>query len=189
MVPITSPRRTSKAEAPAAPTTFAEVASLKMAASLTTYRAFVARAAVGESLDAEELGQVLELLAYLRLPETAWDRDVAAQRDYANTIAAIAQSESTTHAEEQRLAAVTERIKDLEEQLKALRGEYYTLATVAPMTRVGNMQRRNELAANHPHLFLDVADAVRLRQEARDKAAGLARKQNTTEPKTSWSVG
>ena len=189
MVPMTSPRRTSKAEAPAAPTTFAEVASLKMVASLTTYRAFVARAAVGESLDAEELGQVLETLAYLRLPESAWDRDVSAQRDYASTLAAIARSESTTHAEEQRLAAVTERIKDLEEQLKALRGEYYTLATVAPMTRVGNMQRRNELAANHPHLFLDVADAVRLRQEARDKAAGLARKQNTNEPKTSWSVG
>ena len=189
MASTTSTRRASKAEAPVAPTTFAEVASAKMAETLTKYRAFVARAAAGESLDAEELGQVLESLAYLRLPEFAWDRDVSAQRDHTNTLAAIAQSESKTHAEEQRLAAVTERIKNVEEELKALRGEHYTLATVAPMTRVGNMQRRNELAANHPHLFLDVADAVRLRQEARDKAAGLARKQNTNEPKTSWSVG
>jgi hypothetical protein len=66
MVTATTTRRPSKAEAPAAPTTFAEVAAAKMADTLTKYRAYVARAAGGESLTAEELDKVLELAKGVR---------------------------------------------------------------------------------------------------------------------------
>lgn len=190
MVTATTTRRSaSKSDTPPAPATFAEVASAKMAATLTKYRAFVSRAAAGESLTPDELGQVLEALAYLRLPEYAWERDVSAQRDHTMTLAAIAKAEATKDADEKRLTVVTERIKQLDEELKSLRGEQYTLATVSPMTRVGHMQRQNELTANHPHLFMDVADAVRLRQDAKDKAAGVGRKPAVNEPMTTWSIG
>jgi hypothetical protein len=189
MVTATTTRRPSKAEAPAAPTTFAEVAAAKMADTLTRYRTFVTRAAGGESLNAEELDKVLELLAYLRLPEYAWTRDVAAHRDHAAASKAVDEMRSTKAADAAKAEKVAERIKQIDEELKSLRQELHNLTTVSDLRRVGQGQRVNELMVNHPHLFAELPEAVRLRQEDRDKATGGRHAGDSREPQTTWSIG
>ena len=189
MVTATTTRRPSKSEAPAAPATFAEIAAAKMADTLTKYRDYVARAAGGESLDAGELEKVLELLAYLRLPEYAWTRDVAAHRDHAAANKAVEEMRSTKVTDAAKAEKVAERIKQIDEELKSLRQELHNLTTVSELRRVGEGQRVNELTANHPHLFADLSVAVRLRQEARDKATGTRHPGEGREPQTTWSIG
>lgn len=185
-MPTTTTRR-PKAEPQ--PATFAEIAARKMTETLTQYRGFVQRSASGEKLSADELDQVLEALAYLRLPEYCFERDVQAQRDYTASAKAIAEANAKRPANDARLAEVVARIKEAEAELQALRTEQHTLANIEPMVRVGHGQRVNELALNHPHMFLDVAEAVRLRQEAKDKANGGRPAPASSEPVTSWSIG
>jgi len=177
-----------KAE-PQPPATFAEIAARKMSETIEQYRGFVQRAASGEQLKMDDLDQVLEALAYLRLPEYAFERDVHAQRDYAAAAKGIADANARRPAIVARLGAVVARSKEIEAELKALRSEQHTLATVEPMTRVDNGRRLNELELGHPHLFLDVADAARMRQEAKDKATGGKPAPASSEPVTTWSIG
>lgn len=177
-------------KAEAQPVTFAEIAHRKMADAVNQYRTLVAQAAAGEQLGEGELSRALDLLAYLRLPEFAWQRDVAAQRDREAAAAALDKLNSTREADDARLAEVTARIKALDAELAALKTEQHTLANVAPMTRVSFMQRINELAANHPHLFLDVSEAVRLRQDAKDRASNGGKvPPAVSEPISTWSIG
>jgi hypothetical protein len=42
---------------------------------------------------------------------------------------------------------------------------------------------------NHPHLFAELPEAVRLRQEDRDKATGGRHAGDGREPQTTWSIG
>ena len=185
----TTTTKRPKASEPAEPATFAEIAARKMTETLEQYRGYVQRSASGEKLSADDLDRVLEALAYMRLPEYAWDRDVQAQRDYTASAKAVAESSAKRPANDARLAEVVARIKEAEAELKALHAERNMLANVEPMARVGQMQRVNELQVNHPHLFLDVADAVRLRQEAKDKATGGRPAPAASEPITTWSIG
>lgn len=178
---------TRRPKAEPQPTTFAEIAARKMAECIEQYRGHVRRAAAGERLTADDLDKVLEALAYMRLPEYAWERDVQAQRDHDSASKAAAELRAKQPASDARLAEITARIKAVEAELHALRSEQHMLATVEPMTRVGHGQRINELAFNHAHLFADVAEAARLRQEAKDKPAGVRPK--TDEPITTWSIG
>ena len=180
---------TRRPKAEPQPATFAEIAARKMTETLTEYRAFVQRAASGEQLKMDDLDKVLELLAYLRLPDYCFERDVQAQRDYTASAKSIEQLNAKRPANDARLAEVVARIKEVEAELQALRTEQHTLANIEPMTRVGHGQRVNELALNHPHLFLDVAEAVRLRQEAKDKANGGRPAPASSEPITTWSIG
>lgn len=185
----TTTTKRPKASEPAEPATFAEIAARKMSETITAYRRFVTRAASNERLTGDDLEKVLEALAYMRLPEYAWERDVQAMRDHAAATAAIAEMAGKAEADAERLAVVVERIKAVEAELKALKGEHYTLTQVNTMQRVGQMQRVNELAMNHPHVFMDVADAARLRQEAKDKAAGVRPQPAGDEPMTTWRIG
>lgn len=171
------------------PTTFAEIAGKRMRDRIEQYRASVQRAAAGEQLHGEELAQVLEALTYMGLPEYAWDRDVAAQRDYTAADKALAAALEKKPAGDARLADIVARIKEIEAELKVLQAERNVLANVEPMVRVGQMQRVNELHVNHPHLFLDVADAARMRQEAKDKATGGKPAPAASEPITTCSIG
>lgn len=166
----TATRRSKEQAAPAV--TFADVARKRMRDRIEQYRASVQRAAAGQQLDAAELEAALEALTTMGLPDYAWDRDVSAQRDYASTVQTLNEAQARRPASEARLTEIVARIRTIEEELKALRSERHTLADVDPMTRVNTQQRLNELALNHPHLFLDVAEAVRLRQEARAKTTG-----------------
>ena len=159
--------------APAAPApTFAEIAAKRMRETVEKYREHVRRAASGERMAEEHLGQVLELLSFMHLPQYAWERDVAAHRDYMTASKAAAECQLKRPASESRLQEVVARIKEIEAELKSLRGEQYTLAEVEPMTRVGHGRRMNELEANHPHVFADIDTAARLRSEAKAKATG-----------------
>ncbi len=182
-----SKSETSTAVAP--PQTFAEVAAGKMAETITKYREFVTRHANGEALTGDELGTVVECLAYMRLPEYAWDRDVAAHREHVAASQAVKAMQATKHDDAARLTEITAKIKRLDEELKALRLEQYNLANVKDMQRVGHGQRLHELAANHPHLFLEINDAVRLRQDARNTTAHTKRQPMAGEPIPTWSIG
>ena len=162
-------------KAPAVPMTFAEIAAQKMRDTIEQYREQVARAAGGEAIDPVSAEKVLAMLAFMHLPDYAWDRDVAAHRDYAATTAAIEQATADAPARELRLVEVVARIKAIEEELKALQSERHTLASVDPMVRVGHMSRRNELTVNHPHLFLEVEQAAQMRSDAKAKATGVKR--------------
>ncbi len=161
-------KNTDTAPAP----TFAEIAAKRMRETVAKYREHVRRAASGERMDAEQLGQVLELLAFMHLPEFAWERDVQAHRDYVTASKAAAECQLKRPASEARMQEVTARIKQVEAELKALRAEHYTLGQVEPMTRVAHGQRINELELNHPHVFADIDAAARLRSEAKAKATG-----------------
>jgi len=183
------PTTTRRPKADTQPATFAEIAARKMRETIEQYRGFVQRAASGEELNAEDFDRVLEALAYMRLPEYAWTRDVQAQRDYTAATAAVAEATSKGPANDARLVEVVARIKEIEGELKVLQAERNVLANVEPMVRVGQMQRVNELHVNHPHLFLDAADAARMRQEAKDKAAGGKPAPASSEPVTTWSIG
>jgi hypothetical protein len=65
----------------------------------------------------------------------------------------------------------------------------HNLTTVSDLRRVGQGQRVNELMVNHPHLFAELSEAVRLRQEDRDKATGGRHAGDSREPITTWSIG
>jgi len=171
------------------PATFAEIAAKKMTDTVTKYRRFVERAAAGETLTGPQVNEVLEALAYMHLPEYAWDRDVAAHRDYTAASKAVAEATLARPAAEARLHDVTERIKAIEAELKQLKAEQYTLAHVDTMSRVGHMQRVNELTSNHPHVFADVETAARMRSEARAKATGQQWKPTAPGAITTWSIG
>jgi hypothetical protein len=184
----TTTRKASKAE-PAAPPTFAAIAAKRMADAVVKYREHVARAAAGEQLDAGQLTEAVETLALMGLPEYAWERDVQAHRDYLTLSKAQAEARAKAPASEARAAELVERIKALENELKAARTEHYTLASVEPATRVGYGQRIGELELNHPHLFADVSTAVQLRTAAKAKAAGHAPAPITSSPITTGAWG
>jgi hypothetical protein len=151
------------------PPTMAEVQERKTLERLTAYRNLVARAAAGEQLRDEDMGTASNLLDDLGLPPYAWARDVQAKRD---DDAAAEQETGFRAAEPDRLARerdAAERVKALEEELKAMRQRLHQAATVEPMRLMNVLRVRNELRVNHPQMFADLVEAARLRIRERDK--------------------
>jgi hypothetical protein len=177
----------TKKKAEQEPATFAEIASQRLTQQITAYRGYVARAAKGEKLSEEELEKVLEALDYLRLPQFAFERDTTAHREYESTAAVVAEMKRSSAAESEKARKLADRIKALEAELKAARHELYILTDAVDLRRVGHGQRLHELASLHPHLFLDLAEAVRLRQQARDTLAGTTRPEATRYPGEGWN--
>jgi hypothetical protein len=180
---------TKKPQAATEPPTFAEIAARKMAGTIEKYRGLVQRAADGVQLTGEELGEALELLSYMWLPEYCWPRDVEAQRNYKAAAAADAEAAAAVPAAQARLREIVERMKSIEAELNSLRAEQHSLHHVAEMKRVEYMRRMNELETLHPHVFADVKTATGLRSEAKAKATGHRPDPATAEPVTMGGWG
>jgi hypothetical protein len=148
-----------QSESSAAPApTFDDIAHERIADALTTYRLAVGRAACGEALDKAELESVLDALAVLRLPESAWAADVAAMREHGKHEAIRVTEEAAQEryaAEAKRLAA---HVEQMEKTLAAKKAELYSLNR-RPMRLVACMQAQEDLRRNRPHVFHD-ADVV-----------------------------
>ena len=145
---------TSTAPAP----TFDDIARERIAEALATYRREVGRAACGETLDKAELESVLDALAVLRLPESAYAADVAAMGEHRKHDAIRVTEEAAQEhyaAEAHRLAA---EVEDMEKALAARKAELYSLQR-RPMRLVASMQAQEALKRNRPHLF-HAADEV-----------------------------
>lgn len=169
--------------------TFEQLAERKIGERIAAYRDYVRRAAGGEELPAEELEQVLETLAYLNLPEIAWRRDIAAYTTYSAAAAESVRLRKQRPANEAKAAELTERIKQLREEVRQAESELYNCTRVVDSAQVGADRLINEHHVTHPHLFLDLADAVRLRLEARGKSrkAVPATGDTANIPGTGWS--
>jgi len=150
------------------PRSFQELARDRVREHLREYRDLVARAA-DEQLGEQELARVLDLLDHLRLPQSAWAADVVAFRDHRTAEEAAAESLAKKPASERRLVELVGRILELEEEVRQLRQERYTLAEVEPATRGQYVRTCNELAARCPHLFFDLDDSVRRLIEAHNR--------------------
>lgn len=179
----------SKSKNPDAGLTFEQIAERKMGERITAYREAVARVAAGEELLPEELESVLEHLAYLDLPELAWRRDIAAHKTYTAAAAESAKLRKQRPENEARAAALFETLKRLREQVRQAESELYNCTSIVDSLQVGADRIINEHRVTHPHLFLDVADAVRLRLEARGKARKVVPATGSTEsnPDIGWS--
>jgi hypothetical protein len=164
---------TGKGKAKAAPVTFDDIARDKMRDTMTEYRGLVARAANDERLTADELARVLDLLTYMALPDFAWERDIKAQREHTDNTAREAEGHKMMPEAEARATATAERIKSLEDELRKLKEQHYRDVEVLPRKLIGYGQRKNELAALNPHLFVNIDDAVRLRIDAKNKSRPL----------------
>lgn len=169
----TTTTKRAKQPQPAAPATFDDIARNKMRDTLAEYRGLVVRAADDEQLSADELARVLDLLAYMGLPDFAWDRDIKAQREHNANAAREAEAMAALPAAEARAAESSQRIKALEDELKQLREQHRRDVNVLPGKVVSCGQRRNELAALNPHLFAAIDDAARLRINDKNKARPL----------------
>ena len=150
--------------------TMEQRAERRMQEALEAYRAIVCRAANGAELDNAALDQAAELLEQLGLPSYCLDRDTKAQQDYDATSLAEIKSKAMLPEADQRAAVTSKRIQELEQELKQLRLQLHQDVQSMPRRVAEYGRHRHELAAFHPHLFLEVADAARLRLQARDKA-------------------
>lgn len=149
--------------------TMEQVSERRMQEVLEQYRAIVARAANGEQLDMRTMEQAAELLERMALPSWCLDRDVRAQRDYDAASLAVQHARAQMPEAEARAAASTKRIKELEQELLTLRQQHHSDVIKLPSKITHNGQRCGELRAFHPHLFVDLAEAARLRIRERDK--------------------
>lgn len=161
---------TTSNEAPAAPTTLADVSRAKMIDALRAYRRFVQRAAAGEDLTEVELGEVANALDRLALPDYAWPRDVEAQREYVHNAEREREAVSQLPAAEARAAESTARIKALEDELRRVRDQHHADVDTLPRRIAGCGQKRNELAMLHPHVFASIEAAADLRLRVKNKA-------------------
>lgn len=161
---------TAKGKAKAAPVTFDDIARAKMRETISEYRGLVARAANDERLTADELARVLDLLTYMALPDFAWERDIKAHREHTDNAAREAEGHKMMPEAQARATATAERIKALEEELRKLKEQHYRDVEVLPRRLIDYGQRKNELAALNPHLFVNIDDAVRLRIDAKNKS-------------------
>jgi hypothetical protein len=158
-----------KSKADAQPVTFDEIARSKMRKVIEEYRTFVERSARDEGLTADELDRVLECLAYMSLPDYAWERDVKTHRDYLSNARHEADTRRQMPEADTRARQSTQRIKALEDELRVLKQQHYTDTQVLPRKLIGYGQRLNELSALNPHLFANVDEAVRLRMADKNK--------------------
>ena len=158
-----------RAATAAPPATFDDIARSKMRDTLAEYRGLVVKAASDNRLSSEELARVLDLLAYMGLPDFAWERDIKAQREHTANAACEAEAKAALPAAEARAAESTQRIKALELELKQLREQHWHDVNVLPRKIVSSGQRRNELAALNPHVFADIDEAARMRINDKNK--------------------
>ena len=154
--------------------TMQQVAEQRMQEAIKQYRAIVCQAANGDELDAKAYELAAELLERMALPTWCLDRDVRAQRDHDN--ASLEQQRATAQlpAAEARAAESTQRIEELERELRELRQQHDRDVRVLPEVVTSNGRRCGELKAFHPHLFYSLEDAARLRLEERDKRKPVA---------------
>jgi hypothetical protein len=150
--------------------TMAQRAELRMQEALEAYRAIVTRSANGAELENAALDDAAELLERLSLPSYCLERDTKAQQDYDATSLAEIKAKALLPEAEQRAPATVKRIQELEKELEQLRQQLHQDVHSLPRRVADHGRRRHELAAFHPHLFLPVADAARLRLQALDKA-------------------
>lgn len=140
--------------------------------AIETYRKLVHRAAAGESMTPADYQAVELSLESMRLPSLAWSRDVghcqqiAAARKLelelkpmADAAAARVRQLNGPHGE---IAAAEKRVRDLREELSRN-------AHVIPSKYARAAHRQQELAAEAPHLFLPLDEAVAIRFEVRQQ--------------------
>lgn len=152
-------KKPTTSEPAAPPATFETVARARIATALDTYRAEVTRAADGHPQTQEQLERVLDALAVLRFPESAWTADVAAVREHRKHDANRVTEEAAQprYAEEAR--ALAEEIKAMERELKEKQAKLYGLNR-RPMRMVAAVQRMEDLKRDRPHVFLPVEVVV-----------------------------
>ena len=164
----TATRTKSEPKPAAQPITFDEIAHKRMSDRLRQYREFVARQSTGETLNADEMGAVADVLDLIGLPAFAFSRDIEAMQRYRhsqekhrNAVEAVPEH----HANAMRLAAEVEAMKA---KLDHLREEHQrALAGTNKPTAYG--QTLAALAHEHPHLLADIDTAARLRVEELDR--------------------
>jgi multidrug efflux pump subunit AcrA (membrane-fusion protein) len=167
---VVTATKTKKTSDPEKVVSFEELNTRKLREKMEAYRDYVRRAADGEMIAAEQLEVVGENLAYMHLPEMCWERDVRALREYREATAAaeeMAGKQADLDLETSQLVA---KIQQLEAELKAARTRLNYCGKVAPMVHANQLRRAHELTIVHPHLLLDLDQAVALRAEARAKA-------------------
>jgi hypothetical protein len=185
MTTATSTTKRRKVETPVP--SFAELIQLKMKERIEQYRGYVARAASGEELPEAELGLVLELLEAMHLPDFAWARDIQAIRNYQDAKAAEEKLTLERPDDAARAKELQSRLKQLEEEMTAVRGELFTLVDWKPSKLVDVMRRQHELEAEYPHVLADVGLAVGLRVQAVERARSLPAKRQDNQP-VGWST-
>jgi hypothetical protein len=75
--------------------------------TLAEYRGLVVKAASDNRLSSDELARVLDLLAYMGLPDFAWERDIKAQREHTANAACEAEAKASWPAAEARAATAS----------------------------------------------------------------------------------
>ena len=152
----------------AQPITFDEIAHKRMSDRLRQYREFVSRQATGETLNADEMGAVADVLDLIGLPAFAFSRDIEAMQRFRHSQdkhRAAVEAVPEHHANAMRLAAEVEAMKA---KLDHLREEHRrALAGTNKPTAYG--QTLAALAHEHPHLLADIDTAARLRVEELDR--------------------
>jgi hypothetical protein len=140
--------------------------------AIETYRKLVHRAAAGEAMTPADYEAVELSLESMRLPALAWARDVShckqiadarklelELKPLADAAAARVRQLNGPHGE---IAAAEKRVRDLREELNRN-------ANVIPSKHARAAHRQQELAAEAPHLFLPLDEAVAIRFEVRQQ--------------------
>lgn len=159
----TSPRQKRKPQAE--PVTFEQVAERKLRDNIDRYRGYATRAAGGEFLNEDDLEQVAELLALLRLPDLAWQKHVDALRDFAAAVARQADIEAEQPALEAEQKLLVSEILKMEQELEQKRLRQRNLQSRSVRV-VDTMRKQNELRTLYPDVLdtLDNAVAARRRR-------------------------
>jgi len=160
---------TVKTKTPAEATpllSYAEVARKRLRQRLTEYRAIVEQAVAGKQLTEDQLGNVYDILSGIGLAPYTFERDVEGVKKHAQSLAKWHEYQQREPADRERQRVVGDEIKTLTEQLNGLKAEAHRLSMSLPLKAAGAGQRVNELKALHPHVLLDLDDAVDVRAKA-----------------------
>ena len=164
----TATRTKSEPKPAPEPITFDEIAHKRMSDRLRQYREFVSRQASGETLNADEMGAVADVLDLIGLPAFAFSRDIEAlqrcRRSQEKHRAAV-EAVPEHRANATRLAAEVEVAKKKLEQLR----EEHRRAESGVSKPTAYAHTVQVMAHEFPHLLADLDLAARLRVEELDR--------------------
>jgi len=163
-----------------------QLAQRRMAEAITTYRELVAKAADGQQLTQHNLEDAAELLEMLRLPPLAWERDQQAHREMQAAQAREQELLAKFPANSERLQQIDQRLKQMDQERSALLVEHNELAVISVRQHTEACRRQGELRHTHPHLFDELAAAVKFRRQARQAQPELL--EQRADPDVGWST-
>jgi hypothetical protein len=144
---------------PAIPT-YSEIIRKRIRADVTSYRSLVSRAASGEQLSEAELIEAYETLGRIGYPPGQFEADLSATREHTKYKTRWAEFLAREPGERERQREVDRQIGELKQQLDTLKAEAHRLSFGSGLKAAANLQRANELAAQHSHVLSEDVDQV-----------------------------